>query len=523
MNLARSLGSIGGLTLASRVLGLARDMLFAQFVGANFASDAFTAAWRLPNMFRALFAEGAFSAAFIPMFNRKIADKDGLGLPAGVAFAEDALSVLLPSLLLMTLLLEVFAWPATYLISLGFTKDTTHAQFAYAVMLTRFTFPYLMLISVASLLGGMLNSLHKFWVAAAAPILLNIAQIVALLFFHTHEPLTTARYQAISVTVGGALQLAWLAQSCWSNHLRLRIKWPTINADVRRLLKLIGPAAAGTGAVQFNLLVSTALALRLLPHGSASYIYYADRLNQLPLGLIGIGLGTVLLPTISHQLGRGANAEAMATQNRGVELALFFTLPATIALVICGVPIIRGLFEHGQFNALDAVNSGQALAAFSIGLPSYILVKVLTPGYYARHDTRTPMRYAMISIAINLALNLAFILPLKHVGPPLATALASTVNVWMLYRTLKKRGQFEADSRLKRRVPRLAIAALLMGVAVYFVAPLVGPYLTGSIVRRAGGLLALVSAGFAVYAVACFVTGAFVLDDVKLLMRRARA
>ena len=521
MNLARSLGSVGGLTLASRVLGLARDMLFAQFVGANFASDAFAVAWRMPNMFRALFAEGAFSAAFIPMFNKKVADKDGPGLPAGIEFADDALSVLLPALVLMTVFLELFAWPATYLISLGF-HGASPEQFAFAVMLSRLTFPYLMLISLASLLGGILNSLQKFWVAAAAPILLNVAQIVALLFFHTHEPLSTTKYQAISVTVGGALQLAWLAHACWASHVRLKLKRPTINADVKRLLKLIGPAAAGAGAVQFNLLISTALATGFLPHGSVSYIYYADRLNQLPLGLIGIGLGTVLLPTISHQLGRGADAEAMSTQNRGLELALFFTLPATVALVICGVPIITGLFQHGEFDALDAVRTGQALAAFSVGLPSYILVKVLTPGYYARHDTKTPMRFAMISIAVNLVLNLALIMPLKHVGPPLATALASTVNVWMLYHTLKKRGHFEADARLRRRVPRLALAAILMGAALFWITPMVDHYLTGSIISRAGGLVALVGAGGAVYAIACFLTGGFVLDDLKLMIRRTR-
>ncbi len=332
----------------------------------------------------------------------------------------------------------------------------------------------------------------------------------------------TAENQAIAVTIGGALQLAWLIQACWTNGIYLKIKMPRFGPDVKRLMKLIGPAAAGAGAVQFNLLVSSALATGLLPHGSVSYIYYADRLNQLPLGLIGIGLGTVLLPTISHQLGRGADDEAMITQNRGLELALFFTLPATVALVICGVPIITGLFQHGRFDAMDALKTGQALAAFSIGLPSYILVKVLTPGYYARHDTKTPMRFAMISIAINLALNIALILPLKHVGPPLATALASTVNVWMLYHTLKKRGHFVADKRLRRRVPRLALASVLMGAALFFVTPLISPYLSGSILHRAGGLLALVTAGAVVYGIACFVTGAFVLEDVKLLTRRSR-
>ncbi len=521
MNLTRALGSVGGLTLASRILGLARDMLFAQYVGANFASDAFTIAWRMPNMFRALFAEGAFSAAFIPMFNRKVADRDGPGLEAGVAFARDALSVLLPALVVMTVILEVFAWPATYLISGGF-NGVSADKFEFAVLLSRITFPYLMLISLASLAGGILNSLHKFWVAAAAPILLNVAQIVALVFFHSHKPLFTAENQAIAVTVGGGLQLVWLVQACWTSGIRFTPRIPRLSPDVKRLMKLIAPAAAGAGAVQFNLLVSSALATGLLPHGSVSYIYYADRLNQLPLGLIGIGLGTVLLPTISHQLGRGADAEAMSTQNRGLELALFFTLPATVALVVCGVPIITGLFQHGQFGAADALKTGQALAAFSLGLPSYILVKVLTPGYYARSDTRTPMRFAMISIAINLALNLAFILPLKHVGPPLATALASTVNVWMLYHTLKKRRHFESDSRLRRKVPRLAIAALVMGIALYWISPFVSPYLSGSLLRRMGGLMALVGSGLAVYGIACFVTGAFVLDDIRLLTRRAR-
>src|SRR6476646_9769577 len=238
MNLARSLGSVGGLTLASRVLGLARDMLFAQCVGANFASDAFAVAWRMPNMFRALFAEGAFSAAFIPMFNKKVADKDGPGLPAGIDFADDSLAVLLPALVLMTVFLELFAWPATYLISLGF-HGASPEQFAFAVMLSRLTFPYLMLISLASLLGGILNSLERFWVNAAAPILLNVAMNAALWFFQGSGPdaqFETARAQAISVTVGGALQLGWLIVACRQAGVRLRLQRPRLDDDVRRLM-----------------------------------------------------------------------------------------------------------------------------------------------------------------------------------------------------------------------------------------------------------------------------------------------
>jgi putative peptidoglycan lipid II flippase len=519
VNLAKALGSVGGLTLASRVLGLVRDSLFARYIGASFASDAFLIAFRLPNMFRALFAEGAFSAAFIPMFNRKVADKDGRGLPDGIAFAEDALSVLLPVLLLMTGAMELAAWPVTWLLSGGF-NGVSRTEFDFAVELSRITFPYLLLISIVSLLGGILNSLAKFWVNAAAPILLNATLIAALLLFHQHQPLFTARNQAIAVTVSGALQLLWLWHACRRAGVRLRIKRPRLNPDVKRLLALIWPAAAGAGAVQINLVVSTALAATLLPPGSVSYIYYADRLNQLPLGLIGIGLGTVLLPTISHQLGRGAEAEAMETQNRGMELALFFTLPATVALIVCGVPIVAALFQHGHFSGTDGRATAQALAAFSVGLPSYVLVKVLTPGYYARSDTRTPVRYATISMAANLVLNLLFIVPLQHMGPPLATAIASTINVALLYRTLTRRGQFTPDAQLRRRAWRLLVAAVAMGVAMYFLNDLFQPYVTGPGLQRWAAMLVLVATGGVVYAVATLAIGAFRIADIRKLVRR---
>ncbi|MEG3125603.1 murein biosynthesis integral membrane protein MurJ [Sphingomonas sp. GB1N7] len=522
MNLTRALGSVGGLTLASRVLGLVRDSLFARFVGASFASDAFLVAFRLPNMFRALFAEGAFSAAFIPMFNKKVGDKQGAGLGDGVRFAEDALSVLLPILIVMTVILEIAAWPMTFALS-GKFNGVSHDQFAFAVLLSRFTIPYLMLISLVSLLGSILNSLHKFWVNAAAPILLNLTLIAALLFFHDPDPFLTARNQAIAVSVSGALQLLWLIWACRANGVRLRLRRPRLSPDVKRLLSLIWPAAAGAGAVQINLVVSTALAASLLDHGSVTYIYMADRVNQLPLGLIGIGLGTVLLPLISRQLGAGEEAAAMETQNRGLELALLLTLPATVALVLCGGPIVAALFQHGKFGAQDTHFTAQALAAFSIGLPSYILVKVLTPGFYARADTRTPVRYATISMAVNLVLNLALIVPLKHMGPPLATALASTVNVALLYGMLRRRGHFVPDARLKRRAWRLALAALAMGAILWLLQDLLMPYTHGSWLVRSTAMVVLVGAGGLVYAIATFVLGAFTRDDLAFLRRKRAA
>jgi len=290
-------------------------------------------------------------------------------------------------------------------------------------------------------------------------------------------------------------------------------------------MELILPAAIGAGAVQLNLVVSTALSGYLLGEGSISYIYYADRVNQLPLGMIGIGLGTILLPTISRLLSAGEDAKAMDTQNRGMELALFLTLPAMAALVVAAEPIVRGLFQYGHFTAEDTLKCSWALAGFSLGLPSYILVKVLTPGYYARHDMKTPVRYAVQSVGVNLLGNLILIPVLAqfgygHVGPPLATAISSTINVWFLYTTLAKRGHFVADDQLRRRIPRMAMAAVLMGFVIYGVDHLLDPWLNGRIWERYFALTALVGAGVAVYGVACFLTGAFVLDDVKLLFKR---
>jgi putative peptidoglycan lipid II flippase len=245
--------------------------------------------------------------------------------------------------------------------------------------------------------------------------------------------------------------------------------------------------------------------------------------------MIGIGLGTVLLPTVSRLLATGRDAEAMVTQNRGLELALFLTLPATAAFIFAAEPIVRGIFQHGAFSPSDTMRVSAALSAFSIGLPSYVLVKVLTPGYYARHDTRTPVRYAVQSVVVNLAGNIILIPVLStygfgHVGPPLATALSSTANVWMLYATLRKRGFFVADQQLRRRVPRLAAAALLMGIAVFALGRILDPWLSGRILERYAALMVLVGGGGAVYALACLLTGAFAWDDVKILIgRRTRA
>jgi putative peptidoglycan lipid II flippase len=522
MNLTKALGTVGGLTLASRILGLLRDNLFARFVGAGFASDAFLIAFKLPNMFRALFAEGAFSSAFIPMFNQKTGDPEGPGLKAGLAFAEQALAVLLPVLLVMTLLLEAGAWYVTLALS-GKFHGVSDNDFAYAVLLARCTIPYLMLISLVALFGGILNSLHKFWVNAAAPILLNVTLIAALLLFHHDDPKVTAYYQAVGVSVAGLVQLLWLAWACRKNEVSLKFRRPRLTPEIKKLLSQIWPAAAGAGAVQINLVISTALAASLLPHGSVTYIYMADRLNQLPLGLIGIGLGTVLLPTISRQLSAGQEKQAMTTQNRGLELALLLTLPATVALIVCGEAIAAALFGYGRYTPEDTHATAQALAAFSIGLPAYVLIKVLTPGYYARHDTKTPVRFALIAMGVNLALNLALIPTIAHIGPPLATAASAVINLGLLYHTLVKRGDLVADAQLKRRAWRLGVAALLMGAVLWPLQVLFIPYVHGTWIIRGATLAVLVGTGCLVYGAATMIMRTFTLAELKAQFSRRKA
>ncbi len=352
-SLVRATGTIGGLTLVSRILGLVRDQLFALFVGAGLASDCFLIAFRLPNLFRALFAEGAFSAAFVPMFSREIG-AEGRDLAAGKAFAEAVLAVLLPFLIVFTALMVVFAAPVVWAMTGGF-PDAPPQKVALAIEFTRITFPYLLLISLVSLLGGILNSVGRFWVNAAAPILLNAALIAGLVIFHGDSPVASARVQSVAVTVAGILQFGWLVWACHRAGIDLRLRLPRLTPPVRQLLRRIGPAALGAGAVQINLVISTSLAARFLGQGAISYLYYADRLNQLPLGLVGIGIGTVLLPTLSRQLAGKLDAAALHTQNRAIELVLLLTLPAASALVVSALPIVRTLFEHGRFTNADSV------------------------------------------------------------------------------------------------------------------------------------------------------------------------
>ena len=526
MGLLRATGTIGGLTLVSRVLGMVRDMLVARYLGAGLASDAFLIAWRLPNLFRALFAEGAFAAVFVPMFNRIMAknaggeDGDGRGMAAAVAFASQVLSVLLPVVFAFTILMMIAAAPVVWAMTGGF-PDGGPEKFALSVELTRITFPYLALISIVSLLGGILNSLDRFWVNAAAPVLLNICMIGAVLLFRGETEIETAYTQAVAVTISGAMQLAWLIWSCRRAGVVLKLGVPRLSPDVRKLLALIGPAALGAGAIQFNLLISTSLAARFLPQGAVSYLYYADRLNQLPLGLIGIGVGTAILPALSRQIGSGNEQAAQHTQNRAMELALFLALPAAVALCVSAVPLIRGLLQHGAFTAADTIGTAGALSAFALGVPAYVLIKVLTPGFYARQDTKTPVRVAVFSMLFNLVGNLILIWPLGHVGVAVSTAVAAWINVLVLYWLLHRRNQLRMDARFKGKALRIAAASAVMGAALWFINDWLDPFMARNLIERVVALGLLCGIGGLVYGVAALGLRTYALSELRALFRRA--
>src|SRR5216683_7010981 len=367
MAFLRSVATVGSYTLVSRVFGFIRDILTAAILGAGPVADAFFVAQRLPNLFRSLFAEGAFSAAFVPLASGALAEG---GKPAVREFAEEAFAVLFATLLVFVLLGEIFMPWAMVVIAPGFGADP--GKFDLVVSLTRITFPYLLLISLTALQGGLLNAVDRFAAPAATPILLNLFLIAALMMmvrFGWHDGYALAW----ALSAAGVAQFLWLMLSCARAGVGLRLRLPRLTPRVKETLRIMGPGVFGAGVTQLNLVISTALA-SLLAGGSVSYLYYADRLNQLPLGVVGIAVGTAILPPLSRQVRAGDEAAAVTTQNRGIELALLLTLPAAVALAVAGEPILRILFQRGAFDATATAATASALAAYAVGLPAFVLV-----------------------------------------------------------------------------------------------------------------------------------------------------
>jgi putative peptidoglycan lipid II flippase len=482
--LVRSIATVGSLTLVSRVLGFVRDILIAALLGAGPLADAFFVAFKLPNFLRRLFAEGAFNAGFVPMFARTL---EGEGRASAKAFAEQAQAIQL-AVLTPLVLLTIAAMPWVIMVlAPGF--EAGGERYQGAVELSRITFVYILFIALVALYGGVLNSLGRFAAPAAAPIVLNLCLIGAL----TVSALwldAPAQALAWGVAVAGLLQCLWLRVAVRREDMAPALRRPRFSPEMKRLFWLILPGAIGAGGAQINLFIDVMLA-SLLPPGAVSYLYYADRVNQLPLGVIGVAIGTALLPLMSRHLRAGQIAHAMHNQNRALELALLLTVPAAVALVVLCVPIISVLFERGAFGAEASRATSAALAAYALGLPAYVLIKVLTPGYFAREDTRTPVKIAIVCLISNVLVALMLIWWLAHVGIALATAFSAWLNAGLLARGLRRERLLQPDDQLKRRLPRIVGASLAMALGLWLAAPWlagVPPPLTLALLITAGGL-----------------------------------
>lgn len=493
MSLVKSTATIGSYTLLSRVLGFLRDVTIASSLGASYLSDAFFIAFKLPNFLRRLFAEGAFNSAFVPLFAGMLAVD---GRDKAREFSSEAMSFLLVVLLAVTGIFILFMPYLMFILAPGFSDDAV--KFDLTVTLTRITMPYIIFISLVSLLGGILNSDDKFAAVAATPVIMNVCLIVVPFFVGPLTP-TGAHALAVAVMVSGVAQWLWLVWFCRTSGMLPRLVRPRLSAPVKKLLALIGPAALGAGVAQVNLFIDLIIASQF--DSGVSYLYYADRINELPLAVIGIAVGTALLPVLSRQIREGKRELAHESQRRAIELCLFLSLPAAVALVVIAEPVITVMFQRGAFGAAETVATYKALIAFAIGLPAFILIKILAPGFYANQDTKTPFKIATFCILVNLCFNLLLMGPLKHVGMALATSISGWVNVLLMAVILLKRDWLSLSAGLLSQSGKIVLACAAMAGILVFVQPHTAPYIAhhGEVTRFLA-LLTLVLAGLAAYA-----------------------
>lgn len=513
MSFARALFTVSGFTLISRIAGFIRDALTATFLGAGFAADAFFVAQRLPNLFRSLFAEGAFSAAFVPLYT---AEKEKNGEEAAQKFAGEALSMLIAILTPFSLLIILGMPWVIRIMAPGFHDEPE--KYELAVQYSRITFPYLLLISITALQSGVLNARGRFGPGAAAPIMLNIVLILGL-YLTTLFDWNVGETLAWATTVSGVTQATWLAISCYRARAAIPLVWPHMTETTRKLFRQIGPGAVGAGATQINLLMTTILA-SLLPTGAVSYLYYADRLNQLPLGIIGIAVATTLLPILSRHEANGDADKVRHYMSRAVQFCLIFGLPATIGLALAAQPIIQTLFEHGAFTHEDTIKTAQALGAYSLGIPAFLMAKVFASRFFAQHDTRTPVKIAIFCVVTNVILALLLLGLLGHIGMALATSISTWVNAGLLYMNLRKRGQQIADDELKRSLPLIVLSALgMVGVTVAATIQTQNMFENTSLLTQICGLGLIIGLSSLAYAVLLQITGAV---SLKAMLSRLK-
>ncbi len=511
IRLLRSFLTVGFWTMLSRILGLGRDVLMAALLGAGPVAQAFLIAFTLPNMFRRFFAEGAFNLAFVPMFAKRVEAGEN-----AEAFARDAFSGLAAVLIAFTLLGQLLMPWLVLAMASGFVGDE---RFDLSVLYGRIAFPYLIFISLTALLSGVLNATGRFAAAAAAPILMN-AVMIAFLLIGWRTGNDIGLWQIWSVPVAGIAQLVLVWRAADRAGVRIRPRLPRLTPELRRLAVIAGPAVLAGGVVQINLLVGRQVGSFF--DGAVAWLSYADRLYQLPLGVVGVAIGVVLLPDLSRRLRAGDGAGGRDAVNRAAEFTLALTLPAAVALVMIPGAIVSVLFERGAFTATDSQNTALAVAVYGVGLPAFVMQKVVSPLYFAREDTRTPFRFAVHAMIVNAIAAVGLAPFLGFIAAALGTTIAGWIMLLQLWRGAQgMAGAAEIDARLARSVPRMVLACAFMGAALFSGERMLADALADPGWRYAA-LAALVAIGAATYAVAVVGTGALRLSDLRAALRGGR-
>jgi putative peptidoglycan lipid II flippase len=509
--LVRSSAVVGSATMVSRLMGLLRDVVLANLIGANGNADAFFVAFKIPNFLRRLFAEGAFAQAFVPV----LADTREKGGFAAVRELVDRVAGVLGGTLLLLTVLAIMASPLVATIfAPGFLRDP--AKLALTGDLIKLTFPYLLLISLTGFAGAILNSYQRFAIPALTPVLLNLCLIASALWFapHFEEPVVAL---ALGVLVAGFAQLLFQVPALAGIGLVPRPRWAPRHEGVKRILLLMIPALFGVSVSQINLLLDTVLA-SLLPTGSVSWLYYSDRLTELPLGVFAIAIATVILPTLSGQRARADDPAFANTLAWAIRSVLLIAIPATLALAVLAEPVLATLFQYGAFSEGDRMMAAASLRAYTLGLGAFMLIKVLAPGFYAREDMRTPVRIGIIAMGANMILNVAFVLPLMwwfnlgHVGLALATSVSAWLNAMLLFRGLRRDAVLPENLLLIKWIMQIGVASAAMIVVLLWMMPEGALWAGWSWWQRASQLGVLCVSGLVVFAASLLLSGVRAAD-----------
>jgi putative peptidoglycan lipid II flippase len=518
MSLVKKFATVGGATLGSRIFGFARETLMAAALGTGPMADVFYAAFRFPNLFRRLFAEGAFNAAFVPLFSKEI---EANGVEGAKRFSEEVFGVLFSALMLITIAMELaMPWIVEWIIAPGFADDPEKTSIT--IRLAAVMFPYLMCMSLTAMMSGMLNSLHHFFAAAIAPVFLNMVMIAALFYalWTGADPLSTAWYLSWSVLVAGVLQLAVVYIGVRHAGIKIGFRRPRMTPNVKRLLVLAVPAAITGGVTQINQIIGQAIASG--KEGAIAALQYADRIYQLPLGVVGVAVGVVLLPELARALKGGNLKEAANIQNRSIEFVLFLTLPAAAGLWVLSDAIIRVLYERGAFSAENTAVVGSILAIYGLGLPGFVLIKALQPGFYAREDTKTPMRFTMMAVVVNSALAISLFPLIEERGIATAEAAAGWINTIFLFSTLVWRGHLKWEWAFARRTVMLLVSAGIMAVALTYALRYASPWLSSGshFLQQVAALGVLIAISMLVYFSVAFLIGGADLGMIRRNLKR---